>query len=70
MKTAMQELIEQFEKIRENNSITADENIIFKSIISISKLYLEKEKQQIIEAYHKGFEDIDGERYYNETYTQ
>jgi len=50
MKTALQELIEQLEKIRKNNCIKADENILFKGIISISKLYIEKEKQQIIEA--------------------
>ena len=31
---------------------------------------MDKEKQQIIEAYHKGFEDVDGEKYYNETYTK
>lgn len=29
---------------------------------------IEQEKKQIIEAYEKGFEDVDAERYYKETF--
>lgn len=28
----------------------------------------EREKEQIIDAYTKGFEDVDAEQYYNKTY--
>jgi hypothetical protein len=62
MKTAMQQLIERLEE--------EDINVPF----LIKSVYLEKEKQQIIEAYGRSicmfYESEQPEEYYNETYNQ
>jgi hypothetical protein len=62
MKTAMQELIERLE----------DEGIDVPFLIKL--VYLEKEKEQIIEAYGRSicmfYESEQPEEYYNETYNQ
>ena len=67
MKTAMQELIEEMEYCYK------DHNIFLKSTIEKAKKLLEKEKEQIIDAYNQG--TLDGEssmleypNYYNQTY--
>jgi phosphoenolpyruvate synthase/pyruvate phosphate dikinase len=52
MKTAVHELIEDLI----NGNVKPD------------GYYLEKEKQQIIDAYVAGFEDVDAEQYFKETY--
>jgi hypothetical protein len=75
MKTAMQELIDELERVR---SMT---NMNF--VIRIATDLLEKEKEQITEAYDTGYKacDLDealeinktmfsGERYYEQTYNQ
>jgi hypothetical protein len=49
MKTALQELIEKWEN--ETGSYIPNAPI-YKAFINEAKLYLEKEKQQIIDAYH------------------
>jgi hypothetical protein len=62
MKTAMQQLIERLEE--------EDINVPF----LIKSVYLEKEKQQIIEAYGRSicmfYESEQPEEYYNETFNQ
>lgn len=75
MKTAMQELIEELNYIKELDFITG--------IIKRAESKLEKEKEQIIEAHFAGWEDAydylksdsndrarQAEEYYNETYNQ
>ena len=64
MKTAMQELIDYLEKDYYINEL---------SNFDIDKIkFLEKEKEQIIDACNSAFEDKTtwGERYYNKTYNQ
>ena len=65
----MQELIEEMEYCYK------DHNIFLKSTIEKAKKLLEKEKEQIIDAYNQGA--LDGEssmleypNYYNQTYNQ
>ena len=64
MKTAMQELIDYLKKDYYINEL---------SNFDIDKIkFLEKEKEQIIDACNSAFEDKTtwGERYYNKTYNQ
>jgi hypothetical protein len=61
-KTAMQELIDELELIKGYHMMPL--------IIRIAKDRLEKEKEQIIEAYCKGNDNISAEEYYNRTYKQ
>lgn len=82
MKTAMQELIEEFEIIKTTKCKTLQEMIFFDGILAIiESKYLEKEKEQIIEARIDGitcaaaFQEMPskyttGEQYYNQTYKQ
>ena len=78
-KTAMQELIEEFEIIKTTKCKTLQEMIFFDGILAIiESKYLEKEKEQIINAYTNGYgaSFIDGDNrnfsrpqeYYNQTY--
>jgi hypothetical protein len=65
MKTAMQELIDELERVR---SMT---NMNF--VIRIATDLLEKEKEQIIDAYYGKIDGVygyreAGEEYYNQTY--
>ena len=60
MKTAMQDLI--------NDLMTKDGIIILDKVFM--QKYLEKEKEQIMEAFKYGWNwNFDAEKYYNETYT-
>jgi hypothetical protein len=66
MKTAMQELIEWIE----SNEIVYNKELILKL-----KELLEKEKEQIIDAYYGNIDGVfgyreEGEEYYNQTYNQ
>ena len=66
MKTAMQELIDWLEQ----NEIYYNKELILKL-----KQTLEKEKEQIIEAYYGKINGVfdyreEGEQYYNQTYNQ
>jgi hypothetical protein len=68
MKTAMQELIEFIEST--NN--TPHVNL---TIMDKAKKLLEKEKEQIIDAYYGNIDGVfgyreEGEEYYNQTYIQ
>ncbi len=81
MKTAMQELIEIFNhelKLGEA-TLSNDEGYMLKWAIFNAKSLLEKEKEQIMEAYRQGLQDftkhdegevIRKEQYYNQTYNQ
>jgi hypothetical protein len=67
MKTAMQELIDELERVR---SMT---NMNF--VIRIATDLLEKEKEQIIDAYYGNIDGVfgyreEGQEYYNQTYNQ
>jgi len=68
MKTAMQELIEFYKNNHPFYSYTKDD------IIKVLQLYIEKEKEQIIDAYLKGYihyyPKVDSKDYYNQTYNQ
>jgi len=73
MKTAIRELIEKFEFIQNNHCKTLQERIFFDGVLAITETFLEKEKQQIIEAAMVGvnydtspFKDAND--YYNQTY--
>ena len=76
MKTAMQELRDILENCKMFD-ITDEQKSIFSSIIyQIDIIFLEKEKEQIIDACNIGI-DLeshllinDGEEYYNQTYNQ
>ena len=83
MKTAMQELIEEFEIIKTTKCKTLQEMIFFDGILAIiESKYLEKEKEQIMNAVglkKSTKKDIFGnnriitltpEEYYNQTYNQ
>jgi hypothetical protein len=67
MKTALQELIEYIEEWQPKNKFT-------EPIWHKAKSLLEKEKQQIIEAYIAGYSNWDSEleeeKYYNDTFEQ
>jgi hypothetical protein len=65
MKTAMQILITELEKIK-------DYHPTFLLAISTANDLLEKEKEQICNAYTDGLEGpyVGAEQYYNETYNQ
>ena len=62
MKTAMQELIFELKLIEAYPMITL--------VLRMANDLLEKEKEQIIEAYCEGNNDISAEKYYNQTYKQ
>ena len=71
MKTAMQELIEFYKNNHPFYSYTKDD------IIKVLQLYIEKEKEQILNAYVEGrlcsYNDnpsIKANEYYNQTYNQ
>jgi len=81
MKTAMQELIEDIDIEKKLGYIT--ENAANRILDYIDNLYLEKEKEQIVDAFEVGYKscDIDeafeinrklasGELHYNKTYNQ
>ena len=61
-KTAMQELIDELESIKGYKYGGL--------VIRLIKDKLEKEKEQIIEAYCEGNDNISAEEYYNRTYKQ
>lgn len=81
METAIQELIEEFEIIKTTKCKTLQEMIFFDGILAIiESKYLEKEKEQIIEAFEYGQINVnedgclsteDGaQEYYDEKYTK
>jgi hypothetical protein len=64
MKTVLQELIEEFESIKENKCKTLQEIIFFDGVLAIiESKYLEKEKNQIIASYNQDlYGGIEGNR--------
>jgi hypothetical protein len=67
MKTAMQELIDELERVR----LMTNMNFV----IRIATDLLEKEKEQIIDAYYGNIDGVfgyreEGQEYYNQTYNQ
>jgi hypothetical protein len=73
MKTAMQELIDDLKELKKdskerNQDSSFDIGMTF--AIARAELRLEKEKEQIIDAYLEGLEGpyIRAEEYYNQTY--
>jgi len=82
-KTAMQELIEKLDKIEKQ--LDKENNLLMSSALfaakSIALEFIEKEKEQIIDAYEDGKQNgvesitnvnayIIGEYYYNQTYNK
>jgi hypothetical protein len=68
MKTAMQELLKWAK-----NSDMSDTMISPQDLLNVINPLLEKEKQQIIDAYNRGICDnevLDGQDHYNQTYNQ
>ena len=68
MKTAMQELIEYVDNPMKSNAISKLELVFY-----LKNTLLEKEKEQIIDAYDTAIErpiDNYAEEYYNQTYNQ
>ena len=72
MKTAMQELIDRLDKTEKQ--LDKENNLVMSSALYAAKSmaleYLEKEKEQICNAYTDGLEGsyIGAEEYYNQTY--
>ena len=79
MKTAMQKLISTFH-LYQNSASTHEEQELLSFYIKCAEDLLEKEKEQIIDAWNKRGstivpryfleENINGEEYYNQTYNQ
>jgi predicted nucleotide-binding protein len=84
--TVIQELISEFEEIKKTKCKTLQEVMFFDGVLAIiESKYIEKEKQQIVEAYTDGTnynkfkkliitpDDEDyklGKQYYNETFNK
>jgi len=62
MKTAMQELISELKRV--------DDYPMIHFVIRTANDLLEKEKEQIIEAFINGEDGVPAEEYYNQTYNQ
>ena len=54
MKTAMQELKESLQSINERYQLKGDANWLMNEVLDLVENSLEKEKEQIIDAYDKG----------------
>jgi hypothetical protein len=80
MKTAMKELLQILESkilpCDDDNSYVYGMNVAHANIIyNIKNGFLEKEKEQIIEAYYGNIDGVfgyreEGQEYYNQTYNQ
>ena len=80
MKTAMQELLQILESkilpCDDDNSYVYGMNIAHANLIyNIKNGFLEKEKEQIIDAYYGNIDGVfgyreEGQEYYNQTYNQ
>jgi hypothetical protein len=80
MKTAMQELIERLERNikempNEVNTFTQGYKAGLNFVIECATTSLEKEKEQIIDAYYGNIDGVfgyreEGQEYYNQTYNQ
>jgi hypothetical protein len=76
MKTAMQELIDE---LKEHNTILVKEGIepdpLIKMYKELAEKLLEKEKEQIIDAYYGNIDGVfgyreEGQEYYNQIFNQ
>ena len=70
MKTALQELIEYVDNPMKSNAISKLELVFY-----LKNTLLEKEKEQIIDAYYGKINGVfgyreEGQEYYNQTYNQ
>ena len=75
MKTVVQQIIEKFEHIQKNDCKTLPEHIFFDGVLAIlDSVYLDIEKQQIIDACYFGSQNIPyevkekSEAYYTSTF--
>jgi hypothetical protein len=74
MKTAIQKLISTFH-LYQNSASTHEEQELLSFYIKCAEDLLEKEKEQIIDAYYGNIDGVygyreAGEQYYNQTYNQ
>lgn len=85
MKTALQQLKERLEEIKNNDCKAVHELLFFDGILAVIEAgdYLKKEQEQLISAYDEGAKDFcnydperhgnespTGDRYYSKTYKQ
>ena len=74
MKTAMQELIDEMTKQLDLHESPEVKEVLRILKASAIRKYWKKEKEQIIDAYLKGYihylPEIDSKEYYNQTYNQ
>lgn len=72
MKTALQELIERLDKTEKQ--LDKENNLVMSSALfaakSMAKEALEKEKEQIVDAYTEGYSNYDSEMTSEEYYNQ
>jgi hypothetical protein len=72
MQTAMQELIERLDKTEKQ--LDKENNLVMSAALFAAKSMalelLEKEKEQIKEAFIMGEDGVPAEQYYNQTYNQ
>jgi hypothetical protein len=70
MKTAMQELIDRLDKTEKQ--LEKENNLVMSSALFAARIMaleaLEKEKEQIKEAFIMGEDGVPAEQYYNQTY--
>lgn len=77
-KTAIQEMISEFEEIQKTKCKSLQEVVFFTGILAIiESKYLEKERSQIVYAYSKGCEESsgwsnisEGVRYYKDNFNE
>ena len=71
MKTALTELLEDLDYMKNAEVLGIAKDAIHECIITVTS-YLETEKQQIIDAYIKGYyelqEDVNAKQYYTSTF--
>jgi hypothetical protein len=74
MKTAMQEALIKLRQLRDDCDDYDYKSIYSLAIVTLNE-YLEKEKEQIIDAYYGNIDGVfgyreEGQEYYNQTYNQ
>jgi peptide deformylase len=78
MKTAMQELMDKIQysiDVQSGVSLTETQVNTLKTVMLVAENLLEKEKEQIIDAYYGNIDGVfgyreEGQEYYNQTYNQ
>lgn len=71
-KTAIQELISKLEEIKNTNCKTLHEVVFFDGVLAVieAENYIQKEKQQIVNAFNKDINANSGEEYYKQKFNK